>query len=509
MAVTQYIGARYVPLIYQNPDDNSNTWKAGVAYEPLTVVSWAGGSYTSKAAVPAGASNPVDAPEYWVSIGLYSGQTSINTNNISSIQHALANATEAGYVCTTARNVGDLVWINGVLYRCTAAVNVDDAYVEGINITPILDALKNITDAVTQNTNDIGDLADATDDLSNEVDELAERLSDPFTLIIGDSYGEGYDPNGNNSGWCEYLRLKGITNYQIIYRGGMGFHYADSDTRSIYYVVSNTAVPHPEKVTQIIIAIGYNDFKANGTDVVSHGVSFMSYLRTRFTNAKIFLGMCGFAWTLNENAIVSSDISTTIADYLSICRNSDAIFMPQCSGALLGAGPSSMSSGDYKHPTELGNKAIANAIWAAIHGESFTQKTNYTIPFSNSSIGLTGELFLPITVQDGVVSGRVKFNSFAINTGTAQSLFNLAGNAAHLPCFPYDCFIQAASYFHNFDTSSGLAKSFIQTPIFVNPSSGNIVSINFILMNDSGSNFGASKHVEINDASQYGFSVAY
>ena len=185
MAVTQYIGARYVPIIFQNPDDNSNDWKAGVAYEPLTIVSYAGGSYTSKTAVPAGASNPVDAPEYWVAIGLYSGQTAINTNSITQIRHALAAATEAGYVCTSPRNEGDLVWIAGALYECTAAVAVDEAYTEGINITPVSDALTAVTTSLAQVTSDLSDLGGDVTALQGTVSTLSDKvdeIEDPFTL---------------------------------------------------------------------------------------------------------------------------------------------------------------------------------------------------------------------------------------------------------------------------------------------------------------------------------------
>ena len=305
------------------------------------------------------------------------------------------------------------------------------------------------------------------------------------------------------------IRLLFITNYQIIAAGGIGFHYPTSDTRSVYYVVSNTTVTNPDKVKRIVIALGYNDFKATSSDVTTNGTNFMSYLNTRFPNAKIYLGMCGFAWTQNANGIVSADISNTIRDYNVICKDTNAIFMPQCSGALLGAGPTSMSTGDYKHPTETGNRAIAEAIWAALHGQSFVQRTSYTTAFTNSTITLSGELFMPITVTDGVVSGRIKFNSFSFNTASAQNLYNLTGTAAHLPCFPYDTTVHAASFFHNYDSGSGISRTYIQCPIIVNPSSADKVTVQFMLMNDAGSNYAASKHVEINDITQYGFTVSY
>lgn len=67
----QYIGARYVPKFFENPD-GSNNWLNNVAYEPLTIVSYAGNSFTSKKPVPTGID--ISNTEYWVSTGIYNTQ---------------------------------------------------------------------------------------------------------------------------------------------------------------------------------------------------------------------------------------------------------------------------------------------------------------------------------------------------------------------------------------------------------------------------------------------------
>lgn len=65
MAVTQYIGARYVPLI-------EGEWDNTRAYEPLSVVTYLGNSYTSKQAVPIGAA--ITDQQFWVQTGNYNAQ---------------------------------------------------------------------------------------------------------------------------------------------------------------------------------------------------------------------------------------------------------------------------------------------------------------------------------------------------------------------------------------------------------------------------------------------------
>lgn len=67
MAVTQYIGARYVP-IFANPVQ----WTNDRAYEPLTIVMYQGASYTSRQAVPIGVE--ITNEDFWVLSGNYNAQ---------------------------------------------------------------------------------------------------------------------------------------------------------------------------------------------------------------------------------------------------------------------------------------------------------------------------------------------------------------------------------------------------------------------------------------------------
>ncbi len=73
MATRQYIGARYVPIFFDD-GNGGNEWTSGVAYEPLTIVTYLTNSYTSKKLVPAGIGNPANNPEYWVPTGIYNAQ---------------------------------------------------------------------------------------------------------------------------------------------------------------------------------------------------------------------------------------------------------------------------------------------------------------------------------------------------------------------------------------------------------------------------------------------------
>lgn len=65
--VTQYVGARYVPLFAEPLE-----WDKTKAYEPLTIVLYQGNSYTSRQYIPAGIELTNDA--FWAETGNYNAQ---------------------------------------------------------------------------------------------------------------------------------------------------------------------------------------------------------------------------------------------------------------------------------------------------------------------------------------------------------------------------------------------------------------------------------------------------
>ena len=96
MAVHQYIGARYVPKIFDNPAGGSD-WAENTSYEPLTIVTYNNSSYTSKKFVPSTIGNPADNPDYWVVTGNYNAQIADLTTKIESISGSKINTYSAGY----------------------------------------------------------------------------------------------------------------------------------------------------------------------------------------------------------------------------------------------------------------------------------------------------------------------------------------------------------------------------------------------------------------------------
>ena len=84
MATLQYIGARYVPKFYEG--SNGSEWDSGVAYEPLTIVTYLGSSWTSKKQVPSNIGAPNLNSNYWVNTGNFNVEAQQIIQLISELQ---------------------------------------------------------------------------------------------------------------------------------------------------------------------------------------------------------------------------------------------------------------------------------------------------------------------------------------------------------------------------------------------------------------------------------------
>lgn len=76
MATNRYIGARYVPL-FTGEWDNTQT------YEPLSVVTYQGDSYTSKAYVPTGVA--ITNTSYWIKTFDYNQQFAVLQDSVDGL----------------------------------------------------------------------------------------------------------------------------------------------------------------------------------------------------------------------------------------------------------------------------------------------------------------------------------------------------------------------------------------------------------------------------------------
>lgn len=125
MAVTQYIGARYVPLL-ADPTE----WASTRTYEPLTIVLYQGNSYTSRQYVPVGID--ILNEDYWAPTGNYNAQVEAYRQEVRTFQSRLTSVeTKADELETgledeaSTRETADTQLQANITAEATARVSAD------------------------------------------------------------------------------------------------------------------------------------------------------------------------------------------------------------------------------------------------------------------------------------------------------------------------------------------------------------------------------------------------
>lgn len=105
-------------------------WNITTQYESNTVVVDAGGNaYLSTQPVPAGIN--ITNEDYWTTIGNFSLL-------FASVKESIAAADEGtSTYASKNRAVGDLVWLNNILYEVTKPITTGQSYVIGTNVTEV------------------------------------------------------------------------------------------------------------------------------------------------------------------------------------------------------------------------------------------------------------------------------------------------------------------------------------------------------------------------------------
>lgn len=158
----QYVGARYVPVFFNNPDGTWD-WAQGFQYEPLTIVKYGENTYTSKMLVPSNVGSPNLNPEYWAQTGNYNGaiislQTEVDNmkENLSIINIAdygargdgVTDDTNAFKSAFSALNgQPGIIYLQNKRYKISSSISMQpQQWIEGNKATIIMADINTFTD---------------------------------------------------------------------------------------------------------------------------------------------------------------------------------------------------------------------------------------------------------------------------------------------------------------------------------------------------------------------------
>lgn len=265
-------------------------------------------------------------------------QAIIAYNTVSSLASAtnLANGSFAKTYGKNTYNDG-----LGAFYKIRTRTNQD--VVDNDNIV----ALTNTENLVAEKiySKDISDL-------KAEVEELKEPTKK--YLFIGDSYGDGYSPDGNVTAWQTIVKdLLGLSDSQFLTRhqGGYGFGISNN----FYNLIE--PLNDDNSITDVVIGGGYNDLNASEISIKEGITNCYNLCKRKFPNAKFYIAF--FGWSRNGGS--KTKLAETFRYYKNVCfDNPDIIFM-EGTHTCLHNYYKDFSSDGY-HPNQTGQNKIGKAV---------------------------------------------------------------------------------------------------------------------------------------------------
>lgn len=207
--------------------------------------------------------------------------------------------------------------------------------------------------------------------LTTLINTKADINRGKVVVLIGDSYGEGYTPDGNVTGWCQtvanYLSQIGIT-AKYGYQGGLAIG-GGSFLAKLTSVVNAMTDAEKKNCETVLIAGGYNDRSQNSSAISTGMRDIANFVRDNLPNARCicsFIGRCVTGITTGSHSADTMNSVKEAAKNWYLCGGQYGIFVDLTGLACLNQ--NSLFSSDYVHPNASGIKQISIHIVAILGG---------------------------------------------------------------------------------------------------------------------------------------------
>lgn len=288
------------------------------------------------------------------------------------------------------------------------------------------------------------------DALSNKVTKLHHK----GYIFIGDSYTQGYSPDGNisNTFVNQIISNLKITDVKISANGGASFA---NSANNFLTLLKNINVTDKNSITNIVVFGGYNDYNWSKTDIITGMTNFFNYAKTNYPNAIISIGYVGFctdSTTYNKRA-------DSVSIYNEVSGHLGGNYLSGCEYILHNT--NEMSS-DGIHPNITGHKMLASYCTTALmngscnptstESVSLVPAEGWTVDRPNNFIVIKngGVLTLQInrnTFRHAAFTFKGDETRYLIGTFNNTSIF---GNDNGLTSLTVPCYCALTGYASNY-----------------------------------------------------------
>lgn len=287
--------------------------------------------------------------------------------------------------------------INKVIYNGKTLIDISDSTVTDDNIEEGLIAYS-------------GDGKRVVGTKMNLEDRSKRKL-----IFIGDSYGDGYTPDGNTTGWCDRLKSKLVNchftadNIYINHKGGASF---SNPSNNYLTLLKGVQVSNKKMVTDVLIGGGYNELAyGDKIDTVKSNIdTLISYVQSTYPNAVVHFAPFGVAFKDRNNQFALR--YKLMPAYISkACyTNQPFVVVPGVENIL---SFENMMSSDGIHPNEWGLENIAEYLKGYILGTGSSAIDKRQLSVSLNGGTFTGTMYGQCLGDINIY--RIMFNSSVKN----------------------------------------------------------------------------------------------
>lgn len=341
-------------------------------------------------------------------------------------------------------------YVNEQINNGTIGTMIEEATKE--KFTVLEKELNSLSKTVTDNKNDADlKISELNTTVSNNYNELNDKINTVSksrrtfdftgkTICIGDSYGEGFNPDGNVTSWVQLVKTYlGLSddNFFSNSLGGAGFI---NGTTFATLLAQTSNHFNNDEVTNIIVCGGFNDMNTTESAIINAITNFKKQANIIYPNAHIFVGFIGESTSMSTRG----SLSLPRAAYNSGCGYNGITYLSGVENALHA---DLMFGSDGVHPNTWGEESIAKAITnALLNGYASVIHTGTRITNVTFKNGFTGSTIIETMQYNDVCS---LYGSFSMGRtsdftmkgdGTFYELFSfktsyvLGGFQCDLPC---------------------------------------------------------------------------
>lgn len=228
-------------------------------------------------------------------------------------------------------------------------------------------------------------------------------------LVIGDSYAEGYTPDGNVKGFPtlmgEYMGWSEDVNYWKQYAGGAGFVSVGSAGKNFMNLLTDAFNRMTEEqrlsIKKILIAGGWNDAVSSTSSISTAIKGTVGRAKQMFKNADVYIAMIGWSGDYDKREQI---VKNVIPAYTR-CSRYGAKYITNSEYIMHNYGG---LSSDKNHPNTENQELLATYLLDGINTGSCDVQYKQSLPFHVnksvvSSIPSLGELCM----SNGVITWNV------------------------------------------------------------------------------------------------------